>query len=102
MSQIKKVLLVDDDSMIRQLAEMALTQLGGFTVKACDSGRSALEVIEDFCPDIILLDSNMPEMDGPLTLSSVRALPRFAALPAIFITGETTGRDSTTEKARCH
>ncbi len=89
MAQINNILLVDDDSMIRQLAEMSLSQLGGFTVKACDSGKSALLALQSFTPDIVLLDSNMPEMDGPETLSKIHSTTDFSNLPAVFITGET-------------
>ncbi len=89
MTKINRVLLVDDDSLIRELAEMSLQSVGMLTVCACESGELALEKINDFQPDIILLDSNMSGLDGPETLHAIRQLAPFETTPIVFFTGET-------------
>ncbi len=93
MTSINNVLLVDDDKSILSLAEMALSQLGGFTVKACSSGEAALAALESFHPDIILLDSNMPGLDGPETLQQIIALETLASIPIVFVTGESRPKE---------
>lgn len=61
-----RVLILDDDPFMRKLLGHMLANLGFSQVTACDSGRDALEWIghPDGSPDLILLDLNMPEMDG--------------------------------------
>jgi CheY-like chemotaxis protein len=84
----KKILYVEDEPDIQAIAKVALETIGGFTVRICSSGREALETIEEFNPDCILLDVMMPGMDGPTTLKALRRLPGFAATPAIFMTAK--------------
>lgn len=68
MQQLERILYVEDDPDIREIATIALVDVGGLTVKACDSGAQALRDISDFAPQILLLDVMMPDMDGPETL----------------------------------
>jgi len=84
----KKILYVEDEPDIQAIAKVALETIGGFTVRICSSGREALETIEEFNPDCILLDVMMPGMDGPTTLKALRQLPGFATTPAIFMTAK--------------
>ena len=84
----KKILYVEDEPDIQAIAKVALETIGGFTVRICSSGREALETIEKFNPDCILLDVMMPGMDGPTTLKALRQLPGFATTPAIFMTAK--------------
>jgi len=62
---LERIMLVEDEEDIRAVASLALEAVGGFTLKTCDSGQNALEVIADFRPQLILLDVMMPGMDGP-------------------------------------
>lgn len=89
MITLERILVVDDDSAILTLAEMALSQLGGFQVKTTTSGEDAIACLSDFNPDIILLDANMPGLDGPGTLKKIRQQPQYTSLPIAFVTGET-------------
>lgn len=61
-----RILVLDDESFMLKLLTRMLAKLGFVTVKACDSGRVALETFDspNSPPDLILLDLNMPEMDG--------------------------------------
>ena len=86
MSEPLKVLHVDDDDDIREIAKMALEAIGGFTVHQCSSGAQALKDVVDFGPDVFLLDVMMPEMSGEQLFEKLRAIPELANVPAIFMT----------------
>ena len=88
MAGLQRILMVDDDSDIRTVAEISLTAVGGFTVEVCGSGPEALERAPAFGPDLILLDVMMPGMDGPTTLRRLREIPALAQTPVIFMTAK--------------
>ncbi|MFO1391869.1 MAG: response regulator [Agitococcus sp.] len=83
-----KVLYVDDETDIRTIVEFALEDEEGLTIKLCASGAEALTTVEDYQPDIILLDVMMPSMDGPTTLQHLRQKPSFAHTPVVFVTAK--------------
>ena len=86
---LKKLMLVEDEPDIRFVICQVLEKLGGFEVFPCSSGAEALETINTFDPQLVLLDVMMPDMDGPATLKALRKLPRLQALPIVFITAKT-------------
>lgn len=86
--ELNRILCVEDEDDIREVATLALEAVGGFTVLACASGREAIERAPGFAPDLVVLDVMMPGMDGPATLSALRADPRLAATPVIFMTAK--------------
>ncbi len=81
-----KILYVDDEADIRDVAQMALELDPELDVRVCASGREALSVAADWKPDLILLDVMMPEMDGPTTLKALRDEAATAGVPVVFIT----------------
>lgn len=83
-----KVLYIEDEPDIRALAEMMMESMGGFTVKSCADGMTALAEAPGFAPDLIVLDVMMPGLSGPETLAKLRELPVTAKTPAIFMTGK--------------
>lgn len=85
----KKILYVDDENDIREVAQMSLELESGFVVRACASGAGALVEAADWRPDIILLDVMMPEMDGPETLRRLQRDPTTADIAVVFITART-------------
>ena len=85
---LSRILLVEDESDIQAVAQLALEAVGGFTVKICCSGNEALQEAPIFEPDLILLDVMMPVMDGPSTLKVLRQLPLTAETPVIFMTAK--------------
>lgn len=85
---LQRVMHVEDDESIRAVAEIALIDVAGFDLLSCDSGQSALAQVEDFSPQLILLDVMMPQMDGLQTLAALRQLPRLAQVPVVFMTAK--------------
>ena len=70
------------------VTRLTLVKRGGFVVETCASGMQALEVAPAFVPHLILLDVMMPGMDGPTTLSRLRALEGMSAVPVVFMTAK--------------
>jgi CheY-like chemotaxis protein len=83
---LSRVLLVEDDPDIQDVAGFALGDVGGFRVEVCASGPEAIARAPGFLPEIVLLDMMMPGMDGWATLRALRALPQTAATPVVFVT----------------
>jgi two-component system OmpR family response regulator len=81
-----RVLYVDDEPDIREVACMALELDPDFEVRCCASGREGLATARDWLPHIILLDVMMPGLDGPSTLGILKADPCLAHIPVVFIT----------------
>lgn len=81
-----KLIHVEDDADIREIAKMSLDLSGEFEVIQCECGEDALEQVKDYTPDVILLDMMMPGMTGRQTLAEMRKLPHMADVPAIFMT----------------
>ncbi len=88
-----RILHVDDEPDIREVVEMSLELDPAFTVKSCSSGRDALVVAADWCPDLILCDVMMPIMDGPTTLARLRESPKTAGIPVVFMTARAQTRE---------
>lgn len=88
MNQLKRVLHIEDDPSIQEIARVALELLGGFEVMTCSSGAAGLAAVEHFSPDLILLDVMMPEMDGPETLCELEKRQVLATCPVVFMTAK--------------
>ena len=88
MNKLSKIIYIDDQLDIRLMAEYALTYNGNYDVLMCESGAEALDKIDEFAPDLILIDVMMPELDGPTTISEIRKIASFKNTPAIFITAK--------------
>jgi len=88
MAELKRILHVEDDRSIQAVARLALETLGGFEVLSCLSGQDALDQVQGFNPDFILLDVMMPGMDGPETLSKLRELVDIEQIPVAFMTAK--------------
>jgi len=88
MSDLNKILYVEDQKDIQLVAQYALESIARFELKTCNNGKEALEVIHEFAPDLILLDVMMPVMDGPTTLKNIRKQDRFSNIPIIFMTAK--------------
>ena len=81
----RRILLVDDDPLIRRLVTTSLTT-HGYEVYAAASGREALVYAHKNVPDLFLLDVKMPEMDGYVVCQKLRADPQTATVPILMLT----------------
>lgn len=81
-----KVLIIDDDDLIRRIARMGLTKVGGMSVLEASSGQEGARVAADESPDCILLDMVMPDWDGEETLAALQRQPGTGEIPVIFVT----------------
>src|SRR5499426_3351311 len=82
------ILVVDDTPGQRLAVETVLAELGE-NIVAVDSGREALRYLLDHDVAVILLDVNMPEMDGFETAALIRQRPRSRNVPFIYDTADT-------------
>lgn len=89
------ILLVDDDVSNLRRAQKILGE--DYRISATSSGKMALSVLEKVTPQLILLDVNMPEMDGFETLAAIRQRKGGESIPVVFLTGD---NDAATE-TRC-
>jgi CheY-like chemotaxis protein len=80
----KRILVIDDNASSRELVRFALEPR--YNVEEATDGRDALSRIHSKPPDLVLMDIQMPEMDGYETLHEIRADPEFALVPVVAIT----------------
>jgi len=80
------VLVVDDSSEALGFLTRALEQ-ADFTALVAKDGASALELLDNVTPDLVLMDAVMPRMDGFETCRRIKSGRRTAHLPVIFMTG---------------
>jgi chemosensory pili system protein ChpA (sensor histidine kinase/response regulator) len=78
-------LVVDDSITVRRVTQRLLER-NGMRVMTAKDGIDALEILQDHMPDVILLDIEMPRMDGYEFATRVRADARLADIPIIMIT----------------
>jgi DNA-binding response OmpR family regulator len=89
---VRTILVVDDDAEIRDLAELVLRG-AGYAVQKASCGREALDAAVTFEPDLILLDVNMPDMDGWEVLRLLQADESSRNLPVVMFTVKMEFRD---------
>ena len=84
---MKKIMVVDDDDMNLQMAEFILKKEMEVEIVLADSGYKCLELLQKKqAVDLILLDIQMPRMDGIKTLETIRSHPEWKGIPVIFLT----------------
>lgn len=84
----RRVLVVDDDDAIREVAQMALEMVAGWQVDLAASGEEALDISRAAPPDALLLDVMMPTMDGPTVVAALRADARTHDIPVVLLTAK--------------
>lgn len=84
-----RILLVDDSSTMRRIQKNQIMGLGITDIHEAENGQDALEKLADLMPvDLILLDWNMPAMDGFTFLKAVRANEAYKQVKIIMCTSE--------------
>jgi CheY-like chemotaxis protein len=89
----RRVLVVDDDALLREVAQTALELVAGWQVSTAESGGEAQQRARAEHPDAILLDVMMPGVDGPSTVQGLRSDPATRDIPIIFLTAKVTADD---------
>ena len=85
---LKKIMLVEDEPDIQEVARLSLETLGKFVVHVCSNGKEALEKAPTILPDLIMLDVMMPGMDGLTVLKLLRENSNTKHIPVIFMTAK--------------
>ena len=80
-----KIAIIEDDPTISQMYRMKF-ESDGFEVRLAANGQIGVEVVEKFRPDIILLDLQMPEMNGTEALRHIRSKDWGKTIPVIVLT----------------
>ncbi len=87
MRELKKILHIDDDAVMRMMVQKSLERSNkGFTTISCITVEDFMKNLEDFVPDILIIDVVMPTLDGPTLLERVRRIGN--RTPAVFMTGQ--------------
>src|SRR5262245_22293624 len=85
---LQRILCIDDETDILEIAKMSLETVGGYTVKTCARGMEGIEQVESFKPDLILLDVMMPVIDWPATLKILQNKSTLQNTPIVFMTAK--------------
>jgi CheY-like chemotaxis protein len=90
---VTRILYVDDEADIREVAQMSIELDPGFEVRTCSSGPEAIAEAAAWRPDLILLDVMMPGMDGPTVFARLKERGDMAGIPVVFITARTQAQE---------
>lgn len=83
----KKVLVVDDDQALVEMFVELLERDGRFEIRTASTGFDAGSTVEEFRPDIILLDYKLPDVNGSALARSIRSKPKYEHIRIICISG---------------
>ncbi|MCC5639367.1 response regulator [Nostoc sp. CHAB 5844] len=84
----KRILVIDDEESLRDLACTCLEDLGGWEAIPAQSGHEGLLQAQEYVLDVILLDVSMPDMDGFQFYEKIKANPKTQAIPIILLTAK--------------
>jgi CheY-like chemotaxis protein len=84
----KRILVIDDEDDIREVALLCLQTMGGWDAIAASSGSEGLAIAAAEVPDAILLDVMMPDMDGLTTFQQLQVNPITAQIPVLLLTAK--------------
>ena len=89
----RRILIIDDEDDIREVAALSLESVAGWQVSTASSGAEGMRLAAAELPDAILMDVMMPAMDGPTTFREMQKLPELAKIPVILLTAKVQGVD---------
>jgi CheY-like chemotaxis protein len=92
-TSVRRVLIIDDDDDIREVAALSLESVAGWTIASASNGPAGIVLAREFQPDAILMDVMMPGMDGPTTFRNMQQVPEIAAIPVLLLTAKVHGVD---------
>lgn len=88
MKELKKILYAEDEPDVQMVVEITVQTMSNYDIKICSNGKILLENVEEYNPDLILLDVMMPEMDGPTTFKHLQENEKTKDIPVIFMTAK--------------
>ena len=92
----RRILIVEDDQKLRTMLVKYLRG-SGYTVDEAEDGAKGLACMQANTPDAVILDVQMPEVDGPSFLRTARSDPRLAAVPVVVYSGSPADQATATE-----
>jgi CheY-like chemotaxis protein len=90
---VRRILIIDDEDDIREVAALSLETIAGWEVETASSGALGLSRAIEYQPDAVLLDVMMPGMDGPTTFRELRKNPATAHIPVLLLTAKVQSTD---------
>jgi len=92
---MRRILIIDDEDDIREVAGLSLEATAGWTITTASSGAEGIRVCATANPkpDAILMDVMMPDMDGPTTFRKMQETPGVAGIPVVLLTAKVQGVD---------
>ncbi|MBD2185442.1 response regulator [Planktothrix sp. FACHB-1355] len=84
----KRILIIDDEDDIREIAQVSLETMGGWEVLTAASGNEGLAIASEQALDAILLDVMMPDMDGPTIFQKLQANKATQHIPVVLLTAK--------------
>ena len=88
----RRVLLVEDAAEVRMLLAVVL-EVAGFVVTEAEDGTTGLTAAREQRPDVVLLDVQLPELDGPDVLRALKASDETTDVPVVFLTASDADAD---------
>lgn len=97
---MERILVIDDEPMNLKLTKFILDN-AGYEVMTVESGMAGIELLQEIRFDLVLLDIEMPDMDGLEVLRRIRSIPEIAKTRVVFLTASNS-RSDLTDAARLH
>lgn len=88
MKELKKILYAEDEPDVQTVVGLTIESMSDYKIKICENGKKLLEYVEEYAPDLILLDVMMPEMDGPTTFKNLQTKETTKEIPVVFMTAK--------------
>lgn len=85
----KKILIIEDDLILSLSLEMMLKKIGFTQIKKAETGEEAIEIIESFTPDLLLVDIQLGA--GMTGIETVKMIQNTMEIPALYVTGNSDG-----------
>jgi CheY-like chemotaxis protein len=93
MGMTKRILVIDDEDDIREVAQIGLEMVANWQVITASSGAEGVVKAKAQQPDAILLDVMMPDMDGPTTFRQLQSDPATQHIPVLLLTAKVQSAD---------
>jgi CheY-like chemotaxis protein len=90
---MRKILIIDDEDDIREVAALSLEATAGWQILTASSGAEGMAIAALEKPDAILMDVMMPEVDGPTTFGRMQQHPVIVGIPVLLLTAKVQGVD---------